>query len=299
MPKIESQTRRYLRRKLDRHKKLQNTTTSLYLKYCNLVGSFHVLPNFMIIGFPKCGTTSLYDYLTQHPQIIPPLGKEIDFFDRLYERGTNWYRVRFPSKTRKFFQEKLFGKTILTGEATPRYVFHPNALQRIKKSIPDGKFIILLRNPIDRAYSHHNMNLHNGHEHRNFGDAIESEVERISGRYRKMELNSNYYSWDFDLFGYLEQGKYAQYIKKWIKLFPRENFLILQSEEFLKNPQLVYHQTLDFLNLPKWEPEKYSLIKKRDYSSTIDPSLRIKLSKYFKIHNEELYELIGKKFNWD
>ncbi len=79
MAKIQSQTRKYIRNKLDKHKKLQNLSTSLYLNYCNLVGPLHVLPNFMIIGFPKCGTTSLYDYLTQHPQIVPPLGKEIDF----------------------------------------------------------------------------------------------------------------------------------------------------------------------------------------------------------------------------
>lgn len=299
MAKIQSQTRKYIRHKLDKHKKLQNLSTSLYLKYCNLVGPLHVLPNFMIIGFPKCGTTSLYDYLTQHPQITPPLGKEIDFFDRLYERGVNWYRVRFPGKAYNFFKHTASNKKIFTGEATPRYVFHPLALQRIKKLIPDSKFIILLRNPIDRAYSHYNMNFQNGYEYRTFEDAIEHEEERISGRYQKMESTSNYYSWDFDLFGYLEQGKYAQYIKKWLNLFPKENFLILQSEEFLKNPQLVYHQTLDFLDLTKWEPEKYSQAKKRDYSSPIDESLRIKLSKHFQKYNDDLYELIGKKFNWD
>ena len=176
MAKIQSQTRKYIRHKLDKHKKLQNLSTSLYLKYCNLVGPLHVLPNFMIIGFPKCGTTSLYDYLTQHPQITPPLGKEIDFFDRLYERGVNWYRVRFPGKAYNFFKHTASNKKIFTGEATPRYVFHPLALQRIKKLIPDSKFIILLRNPIDRAYSHYNMNFQNGYEYRTFEDAIEHEV---------------------------------------------------------------------------------------------------------------------------
>lgn len=299
MTRIQSPTRKYIRHKLDKHKKLQDISTLLYLKYCNLVGPFHTLPDFMIIGFPKCGTTSLYDYLTQHPQVIPPLGKEIDFFDRLYERGINWYRVRFPSKSQIFLKEKFLHKLILTGEATPRYAFHPIALNRIKKSIPNCKFIILLRNPIDRAYSHHNMNFHNGYESKNFEDAIFHEEDRIKNRYEKLKNEQNYYSWDFDLFGYKEQGIYVNYIKNWFSIFPKDQFLIVQSEKFLKDPSIVFYDTLDFLNLSKWEPERYTLSKKRTYNSPIKDSVRKNLSDYFKPYNEELYKLIGRRFDWD
>ena len=143
--KLSIRTRRFLRQKLDKHKKLQKFTTSLYLKYCTLTGYVHVLPDFLIIGFPKCGTTSLYEYLIQHPDIYPPIGKEIDFFDRLYYRKNNWYKVRFPTIFQKNFIEKILKRHFLTGEATPRYILHPHALHRIKKAIPKAKFIILLR----------------------------------------------------------------------------------------------------------------------------------------------------------
>ena len=105
-----------------------------------------------------------------------------------------------------------------------------------------------------------------------------------------MKKDPNYYSWDFDLFAYKEQGKYVKYIKKWYELFPKENFLILQ---------ITYHETLAFLNLTKWEPEKYILTKKRDYLSPIKDTTREKLKKFFQPHNEELYQLINKKFDWD
>jgi len=165
-------TRRLVRHKLDKHKKLQKLTTQIYLKYCNITGFAHVIPDFLIIGFPKCGTTSLYEYLLQHPDIHPPIGKEIDYFDRLYSRGRNWYKVRFPTVFKKNIFTKVLGRDFLTGEATPRYMIHPHALNRIKKILPKAKFIILLRNPIDRAFSHYNMNFRNGYENLSFEQDI-------------------------------------------------------------------------------------------------------------------------------
>ena len=292
--------RRTIRHKLDKHRSLQKFSTTAYQKYCSLTGWLHVLPDYMIIGFAKCGTTSLHEYLIQHPLIYPPLGKEIDYFDRLYSRGINWYRAKFPLKTQKFFVKNILKKEFVTGEATPRYLEHPNALMRIKKILPNEKFIVLVRNPIDRAFSHYNMNLRNGYEYRSFEDAIKHEEERISGRYEKMNKNTNYYSWDYDLFAYREHGVYIKKLKKWLEVFPREQFLIIQSEEFLEKPHTVYHKTLNFLNLPKWEPVGYQFFKKREYKEKkIDPEFRKNLQNYFEPYNEELYKLLDENFRWD
>ena len=78
------------------------------MKYCGATGFLHVKPDFYIIGFAKCGTTSLFEYLISHPNIHPPKGKEIDFFDRLYSRGINWYKVGFPFTIQKFIEKVFF-----------------------------------------------------------------------------------------------------------------------------------------------------------------------------------------------
>jgi len=298
--KFPIRTRRLLRQKLDKHKKLQKFSTSLYLKYCKLSGFAHVLPDFLIIGFPKCGTTSLYEYLIQHPDIYPPIGKEIDYFDRLYSRKNNWYKVKFPTAFQKNFIEKILKRHFLTGEATPRYIFHPHAIHRIKKTIPNSKFIVLLRNPIERAFSHYNMNVKNGYEYQSFENAVKNEQKRIQGRYEKMSNDPNFYSWDYDLFAYLEQGIYVEKLKRWMHVFPKEQFLIIQSEEFLENPPKIYYKALQFLNLGKWEPKSFTLYKKRQITDNkVNPELRKYLSDFFKPYNEDLFNLLGKKFDWN
>lgn len=294
------QTRRLIRHKLDKHKKLQKLTSWFYLKYCNITGFSHILPDFLIIGFPKCGTTSLYEYLLQHPDIHPPIGKEIDYFDRLYYKGINWYKVRFPFKLHRFFRKNFFHRQFLTGEATPRYIKHPHSIYRIKNITPNAKFIVLLRNPIDRAYSHYNMNINNGYEYQSFESSIKIEEDRIKGRFEKMKNNPNFYSWDYDLFTYLTDGIYFDKLQIWFNTFPKNQFLIIQSEEFLKNPSKIYYQTLEFLNLDKWEPNHFKLYKKRSYKENkIEPEFRKYLQEFYKPHNEKLFKLIGKRYDWN
>jgi hypothetical protein len=289
-----------IRHYLKKHQKLQKLASSLYLKYCYMAGPFHTLPNFLIVGFPKCGTTSLYEYLIQHPSIHSASGKEIDYFDRLYERGLSWYRMSFPTNFTKINNETFLKKTFQTGEATPRYMVHPHSLDRIKTDLPNAKFIVLLRNPIERAYSHFNMNFKNDYEYRTFEDALNHEKKRVEGRYEKMKKNENYYSWDYDLYAYLEHGKYVDKLKRWMNVFPKDQFLIIQSEEFSKDPSKIYNETLEFLGLPKYNLKHYKRYKQREYKDkNIDPKLREKLSEYFKPYNDELYEFLGKKFDWD
>jgi len=288
-----------LRHKLEKYPKLQKIVTSIYLKYCNATGFLHTTPDFYIIGFAKCGTTSLFEYLISHPNVHPPKGKEIDFFDRLYSRGINWYKVGFPFKIQKFFDTVFLRKKFLTGEATPRYIEHPHAINRIKEITPNAKFIILLRNPIDRAFSQHNMNVKNDYEINNFSDALKEEPRRIANRIEKMSNDVSYYSWNFDLYAYLEHGIYVDKIKRWMEVFPKEQFFIIQSEEFLKNPSKIYNNVLEFLGLANWEPKEFVLYKKREYKEKMNSDLRNELVEYFKPHNKRLYDFLGKSFDWN
>jgi len=289
-----------LRHKLQKHVTLQKFSTNAYLQYCSLTGPLHVLPDFLIIGFVKCGTTSMYEYLIKHPDVHRPSGKEIDYFDRFFSRGIKWYKVKFPLNIKKLFVKKFNKKNFVTGEATPRYVEHPHALKRIKNILPNAKFIVLMRNPIDRAFSHYNMNMTSELEYLTFEDALKHEKKRIHGRYEKMQRVEGYYSWDYDIFGYLEHGIYVKYLKRWMDVFPREQFLILQTEEFKKNTSDVYNNALQFLNLPENTLKEYTLHKKLENKKRVmKPETRKQLVEYFKPHNEELYKFLGRNFHWD
>ena len=163
-----------------------------YLIYCKLTGPFRMKPDFIIIGSEKCGTTSLYEYLKKHPNIIASTGKEVSFFDKNFHRGNGWYKSFFPSLLTKFFKQTFSRTKILTFEATPRYLIHPHAAKRISKLYPNVKLIVLFRNPIDRAYSHYEQEtIYAGRETLSFEEAIEKENERISHEYEKMERDEN------------------------------------------------------------------------------------------------------------
>jgi Sulfotransferase family len=111
--------------------------------YRTLTGPLRGLPSVLIIGTAKGGTTSLFNYLAHHPDVVPPLGKEMHYFDMYYARGERWYRGRFP------YEYRLRNGT-LTLDASPYYLFHPLAPERAARLLPDAKLIALLRNPVDR-----------------------------------------------------------------------------------------------------------------------------------------------------
>jgi len=157
--KKPAKIRRSLRGKLSKYEKVHAAAISAHNVYCSLTGSFHSLPDFYIIGAAKCGTTSLYQYLIRHPSVNPGIGKEIHYFEELYYRGENWYRACFPFEFQKFFSKLTHNEIMMSGDSTPRYIDHPLVPNRINKLTPNAKFIVMLRNPIDRAFSHYNMNI--------------------------------------------------------------------------------------------------------------------------------------------
>src|SRR6187397_1377370 len=117
--------------------------------------SLRALPDFLILGAQKAGTTALYSYLRRHPAIVGPSWKEVSFFDRHYARGEAWYRGNFPTRLRHALAERRAHARAIAGEASPSYVFHPSAPERVAALVPDARLIALVRNPIDRALSHY------------------------------------------------------------------------------------------------------------------------------------------------
>jgi hypothetical protein len=263
------------------------------------------LPEFVIIGAQKGGTTFLYQLLSQHPLVEPAASKELHFFDNLFDLGTEWYRRCFPQPKWKN------GQRVITGEGTPYYLSHPHAARRTAEVVPQARLIALLRNPVDRAYSHYQMGVRRGYEHLKFEEAIEAEEARLQGERDRMLEDERYDSFEHQRFSYLSRGIYVDQLVRWSEFFSKEQMLVLQSEEFFEHPQAILKVVLTFLDLPHWEPEdleprgehdkdKYKRIKrnKGEYADAMDPATRRCLEEYFEPHNKRLYDYLGIDFGW-
>lgn len=197
------------------------------------------VPDFIIIGAQKSGTTSLFNYLRQHPGTALPEQKEIHFFDKQYQKGAEWYFNHFPDLNK------------ITGEATPYYLYHPYAAKRIANICPKAKLIVLLRNPIDRAYSHFYMEKYRNREPLPaFEDAIKAEHERLEKEKKKLAQDPFYNSPVHQNHSYLDRGNYYLQVKQWLNCFPKENFIFLKSEDFFRHTDKVLESVFGFLGLP-------------------------------------------------
>jgi Sulfotransferase domain len=232
------------------------------------------LPDYVIIGAQKGGTSFLYHLLTLHPLVEPAARKELHFFDHPehFDNGAEWYRRCFPRLSSKD------GQRSITGEATPYYLFDPPVAKRMAEIVPQARLIALLRNPVDRAYSHYQMQVKRGTEPRTFEEAIEQEHS-----------------------SYVSRGIYADQLLRWFEVYSKEQMLVLKSEDFFKRPIETLKVVLTFLDLPDWEPEASELQQRRHsgtYKQKMDPSTRRRLEAYFEPHNQRLYECLDIDFGW-
>lgn len=240
------------------------------------------VPNFIIIGSQRCGTTSLYTYLAQHPQILTPIKKEMDFFSWHFDRGIDWYLAHFPPMPA--------GEQFLTGEASPSYFDSRSAPQRLYRAFPEVKLVVLLRNPVDRAISQFYRLTDLNWEVRSFDRAISDEIARLAQNpaYIIGEEPGNY----------LARGRYIEFIKNWLDFFPKEQLLILKSEDFYAGTATTVKQVLEFLDLPEYQLPEYQNANP-GYYQPISDSVRDRLSDYFRPYNQELEDYLRRKFDWE
>lgn len=266
--------------------------------YIILTNLLRAMPNFIIIGASKCGTTSLYNYLIKHPNIKSAFQKEPNFFDIHFDKGITFYKSQFP----------LYRKGLITGEASPTYLFYPPTPQRIASLIPSVKLIVLLRNPIDRAYSlyHHNLKYLGNKDPYSFEKAIRQEPKRLDKKLEKiLEDESSYDRKDYYILhkkyyhrAYLRSCIYINFIKQWLNVFSREQVLILKSEDLYNNPANTYEKTLQFLNLQRYNLQEYHNYHP-NYYPEMDTATRNYLIDYFKPYNKLLGEYLKVDFDWN
>jgi len=251
--------------------------------------SLRILPSWIIVGAQRSSSSSVFKYLTAHPQVGAPCVKEIHYFDNNYHRGLNWYLGHFPTRS---------GHCI-SGEGTPYYMAHPHAPRRIANDLPGVKIIVVLRNPVDRAYSHFIHERALGREpYASFADAIAHEPERIAGEEEKMLTDPAYYSYNHQNFSYVARGRYAEQIERLFETFARDRVLVCSSERLSMEPAQVYSELLSFLGLPPYGLQQYRRHNERSYAP-MDPGTRARLQDYFAPENERLFKLLGTDFGWN
>ena len=267
------------------------------------VGQSRLIPDFMIIGAQKCGTSSLFINLAKHPQIIPSIKIEVHYFDsRNFQKDFYWYRAHFPTVFYRNYLKKVYHKDIITYEATPSYLFHPHAPRRVFEKMSHIKFIVLLRNPVNRAYSHYHHTVGSRKKHMlSFEDSVEMMIQEDPlDEIQKALEDETYWNAKLSTYSYLSRGIYVDQLKRWMQFFPRENFLIIKSEDYFKDSPAIYQQVLKFLNLPNYEPKDWKYGKFiKDLYPKMDENTRKKLVTFFEPYNKTLYKFLGRDFGWE
>lgn len=251
-------------------------------------------PHYIIIGAQKCGTDSLCSWLEGHPQVAPAKANEIYYFDNHYQRGERWYREHFPLAAGR--------RLYVTGEATPTYLLHPLAAERMARDLPDVRLIVLLRDPVARAWSHYHHSVRWKFEALPFADAIAAEEQRLEGEEARMRMDQASISKPYRSYSYRKRGLYLEQLRRYYDRFDRKQILVLKSESLFADPQGEFNRVLRFLGLSPMTLRDPPVRNKGHYQGTImdsAPELAKELYDYFRPHNQALYEFLGTDFNWE
>lgn len=267
---------------------------SVYWAGCRLTSPLRTLPDFLIIGAQKAGTTSLFFYLQRHPDVFMARPKEVHFFDYQWSRGANWYRKYFPLAAAK-------QASLLAGEASPYYLFHPQAPKRVAALTPEAKIIVILRNPIDRAYSQYKHSVRAGVEPLSFEDALEAEESRIGDEYARALSEADYEGHPrnpLPIYSYKARGRYAEQLHRWFDFFPREQIHIIDFSQFTTNTASEFERVVSFLGGRTADVRLQSQYNVDGSGTKMARATRQSLSEYFRPYNDQLYALLEYDFEW-
>jgi len=255
-------------------------------------------PSFLIVGAQRCGTTSMFKTLRQHPAVIaPPLQKGIHYFDKNYAEGPGWYRSHFPLRAAARLRGRGDADTPITGESSPYYMFHPLAADRIARDLPGVRLIVLLRDPVERAISAYTHEKARGFETETFERALELEPERIAGEREKMLAQEGYDSFHLQHNAYLTRGQYIEQLERLEGIFGRDRLHVVDSNDFFERPAPVYAAVLEFLGLSAYDGAVFEQHNARP-RSPMAGDLSARLDEHFRPFDERLEAWLGRPPGW-
>jgi Sulfotransferase domain len=280
----------------------RETAKQVLRRYGEATAGLRTGPDFIIIGAKRGGTTSLYNYLLEHPSIRPLFPgrqhiKGVHYYDSNYARGLRWYRSHFPLEAGGSHIARPGLKPAIAGEASPYYLFHPLAAERLARDFPAIRIIVNLRDPVERAYSHYKEQTYHGRETLSFEAALDAEDERLRGEAERIVAEPGYLSTAHEHQSYLAQSRYLDTLPRWFSLFSPEQFHITASEDFYADPARAVSEIWRFLGLP---PHELRSRTRHNHQAAPDiaPETRQRLQDAVADHNRGLEELLGRSLPW-
>jgi sulfotransferase family protein len=272
--------------------------------YGRITAAGRMLPSFLICGGQRCGTTSLYRALAAHPAVIKAvLHKGVHYFDVGYARGPRWYRGHFPTYRQAARVERQHGVPAQTFESSPYYMYHPHAVARIAADLPDVRLLVLVRDPVERAYSQHAHEVARGYESEvDFARALALEPVRLRGVTERMLADESHHSFAHQHHAYRARGEYVRYLRRMADHIGRERIHVVDSAGFFRDPQPVYDAVCDFLGLPHptMIGARYPLFERHNarQRTRMRETLRAELTAHFTTYDDQLADWLGRAPSW-
>lgn len=276
-------------------RELHEASRTAYLAVGRATAEQRLRPSFLMMGASRAGTTSLFRALVDHPQVLrPPINKGVRYFDLNYGRGWRWYMGHFPLR---YTARRRAAEGSVTFEASGYYIFHPFAAERIANDLPDAKLLVMVRDPVERAYSAWKHETARGFEWETFERALDLEDERLYGEVERMRRDVTYESFCHRHHSHRSRGEYIDQLDHVLSHMPREQVHVIVSEEFFAEPERVYHETLKFLGLAPHSPASFDVHNARP-SSPMPDHLRTRLRRHFEPYDARLQSLLGRPLPW-
>lgn len=259
--------------------------------------SHRPLPDYLIVGGQRCGTTSLHHYLVQHPGVLPArFTKGVHWFDVSYDKPESWYRANFPTSKRREMATARVGRPVVTGEASPYYLFHPQVPDRVARVVPEARIIVVLRDPVGRAWSHYHHERKRGFESLGFEEAIAAEASRLTGADAALAApDGRHFSHQHH--SYVARGRYAEQLDRWRRHVPEGRLLVLFSTDLEQDAAATMASVHRFLGLAEAPTVTAGRWNRQDNPDPSD-QLQGRLREAFAESDRALEERLGRAVPW-
>ncbi|WP_420330100.1 sulfotransferase domain-containing protein [Ornithinimicrobium murale] len=276
---------------------LRRLGRSTYVEVGRRSAPFRLTPDFILIGGQRCGTTSLFRALMQHPQVVrPTFHKGINYFDVHYDRGEAWYTGHFPLSAvarRKVPQ----GSKPVAFEASGYYMFHPLALTRIARDLPKVRLVAMLRDPVERAFSAWKHEKERGFETKDFLAALGLEESRLAGEAQRMISDPTYRSFSHRHHAYRGRGEYLSLLAPTALTLGRHQMHIMYSEDFFSDPLGEFSRLAEFLGISRYDLTRFDRYNARP-STSMPQRARQELTEHFAPSRDALEAFVGRPAPW-
>ena len=270
--------------------------------YGRCTAAARVHPDFLLVGAKRGGTTSLWKYLTEHPDVLPMFPraekhKGLYYFDEGFAHGDRWYRSHFPMRAHVARRARRTGHRTVVGEATPYYLYHPLAPERARTAVPDVAILVVLRDPVERAYSHYKERVRNQTEPLSFADAVDAEPARLAGEAERIVTEPGYVSFAHRHQSYVDQGRYAPMLERWFAAYGRDRVHVEISEEMYADPQATYDRVTDRIGIARHHLADTSA-HNAEPARDLDPAVREHLADLLAPAVRATEAVLGRELPW-